>query len=368
MRPLPQLFTLILSAVCAIGVVDRANADPPRNVILCIGDGMGPEHVRAAGLYLHGEAGTLSFESFEAIGTVSTHAADDPITDSAAAGTAMASGQKVNNRVIAVAIPGDGRELPSILKQSQRAGKRVGMVTTTELTHATPAAFAANAPSRRQRDVIAKGYLRTKPDVMLGGGGAGMDADEAAEAGYTVVTNRAELEAAAEAGATPLCGLFGDGNMPYEYDDFAGAASNYETFPHLREMTMHAISLLEDDPDGFFLLVEGGRIDHAAHDHELERNIHETIEFDRTVAAIAAWAKGREDTLLIVTADHETGGMSIVSHAGQGEYPAVTWSTWDHTGVDVGVYATGQGARLFEGHCDNTTLPKLIGWADAIDR
>jgi len=280
----------------------------------------------------------------------------------------MASGRKVNNRVIGVALPGDGRPLPSILNQAQRAGKRVGMVTSTELTHATPASFAANAPLRSHREAIARGYLRTKPDVMLGGGGAGMDAAATAEAGYTVVTNRSELEAAAEAGRLPVCGLFGVGNMPYEYDDFAGDAENYETLPHLSEMTMHAIGLLEGDPDGFFLLVEGGRIDHAAHDHELERNIHETIEFDRTVAAIAEWAQGRDDTLVIVTADHETGGMSIVSHAGKGEYPQVTWSTWDHTGVDVGVYATGQGAQVFEGRCDNTDFPELIGRAGSVDR
>ncbi len=123
---------------------------------------------------------------------------------------------------------------------------------------------------------------------------------------------------------------------------------------------MTAIDLLEDNPNGFFLLVEGGRIDHAAHDHELERNIHETIEFDRTVRLITEWASGRDDTLIIVTADHETGGLAITGDSDRGEFPDVTWSTPDHTDVDVRVYATGPGANLFVGSHDNTDLPGLI--------
>lgn len=351
----------LLASFVGVLIAPAAGADPPRNVILCIGDGMGPEHVRAAGLYLHGEAGTLSFEAFPAQGHISTRAADNPITDSAASATAMATGHRVNNGVISVQLPGDGHTLTTVLERAQRAGKRVGLVTSTELTHATPAAFAAHTPWREERAAIARDYLqRSKPDVLLGGGGAGLFADDAKAAGYTVVENRSEMLDARRRRNMPLCGLFGSGNMPYEYDDHIGVAHVYTTFPHLHEMAMTAIDLLADNPDGFFLLVEGGRIDHAAHDHELERNIHETIEFDRTVRLITEWARGRDDTLIIVTADHEAGGMAITSDSDRGEFPDVTWSTPDHTDVDVGVYATGRGASLFVGSHDNTDLPGLI--------
>lgn len=336
-------------------------AKTPHNVILCIGDGMGPEHVRAASLYAHGREGALPFESFPAQGIMTVHAADDPITDSAASATAMATGRKVNNGVIAVAVPGPGHVLDTLLKRAQRDGKSVGLVTTTELTHATPAAFAAHTPSRKRRDVIARDYLtRTRPDVLLGGGGAGLYPDDARAAGYTVAQNRDELEQARADRGLPLCGLFGEGNMPYMHDDFIGDTNAYETLPTLSEMTMAAIDLLAEDPDGFFLVVEGGRIDHAAHDHEIDRNIHETIEFANTVEQIAHWMSGRDDSLLVITADHETGGMEIVAHEGEGHYPEVTWSTWHHTDVPVGIYALGRAAHLFEGIHENTHIPRLI--------
>lgn len=358
----------MLALLIGLSFGQPAPAEPPRNVILCIGDGMGPEHVRAAGMYLNGESGTLSFEAFAAQGLIATRSADNPITDSAAAATAMATGRKVNNGVIGVALPGDGEPLTTILERAQRSGKRVGLVTTTEMTHATPAAFAAHTPSRRQRSAIAADYLlRSKPDVLLGGSGAGLKAGAARAAGYMVVDDRAGMLKARRDACSPLCGLFGTGNMPYEYDDFTGSASVYQTLPHLNEMAMTAIDLLDDDPDGFFLMVEGGRIDQAAHKHLLEQNIYETIEFSRTVADIGEWARGRGDTLVIVTADHETGGMSIVDDKGAGEFPVVTWSTGGHTGVDVGVYATGHGASLFTGRHDNTELPGLIDQAGGTD-
>ena len=354
--------TSVLAALIgALALSVGAHAQSPRNVILCIGDGMGPEHVRAAGLYLNGEAGTLSFEAFPAQGTLSTGAANNPITDSAASATALATGRKVNTGVISVAVPGDGRPLTTILERAQQAGKRVGMVTTSELTHATTAAFAAHTRKRAERAAIAQDFLHmSRPDVLLGGGGAGMTAKNAIDAGYILAQSRSELFAAQRNKSLPLCGLFGIGNMPYEYEDFTGSAQMYRQYPHLREMTMTAIDLLDDDPDGFFLLVEGGRIDQAAHHQNIERTIHEMIEFARTVEEIVQWAKDRDDTLIIVTADHETGGLAITRENGKGEYPTATWSTWGHTPVDVGVYATGVGASLFSGSHDNADLPGLI--------
>ena len=143
----------------------------PTNVILFIGDGMGPEQVKAASHYA---GGPLSFERLPYHGRAMTWPASNPldVTDSAAAATAMATGMKVSNGVLSVAIPGDGRPLPTILEQFKQMGRSTGLVTTTYITHATPAAFAAHVASRDKHDLIAQDYLqRTRPDVMLGGGG-----------------------------------------------------------------------------------------------------------------------------------------------------------------------------------------------------
>ena len=327
----------------------------PRNVILFIGDGMGFEQVKAAGLYLHGETGTLSFESFPHAGAARTAAADAKITDSAASGTAMATGVKVNNGVISMAIPGDGRELETALEHWRRLGRSVGLVTTTAMTHATPAAFGAHEPSRANADQIARDYLdQTRPDVLLGGGGIGMSPDAAREAGYTVVTDRAGLLALDTDAVARLSGQFGESHLPYVYDGCDG------TLPRLPEMTATALAILGRNPEGFFLMVEGGRIDHAGHENHIERNVIETVEFDAAVREALEWTGSREDTLIVVTADHETGGLSVVEGRGQGQFPAVTWSTGNHTDADVPVYATGPNSESVTGVFENTGIFDIL--------
>ncbi|MHC4361460.1 MAG: alkaline phosphatase, partial [Planctomycetota bacterium] len=144
-------------------------------------------------------------------------------------------------------------------------------------------------------------------------------------------------------------GQFGDGYLPYEYDGLG-------SLPHLSEMTAVALDILDNDPDGFFLMVEGGRIDHAGHSRNIRRNIHETIEFGNAVQQVIDWATGRADTLIIVTADHETGGLTVTKNNGAGNYPSVTWSTGSHTAADVPVYAWGANARFVSGIIDNTEI------------
>ena len=146
-----------------------------RNVILCIGDGMGFEQVRAAGCFANGAAGTLAFEGLPYQGQVTTRSANAAVTDSAASATAMATGQKVDNGVISMAYPGNHGELETLLEFFRDRGKRTGLVTTTYMTHATPAAFGAHEPSRSNTSQIAADYLnQTLPTVLLGGGGNGM--------------------------------------------------------------------------------------------------------------------------------------------------------------------------------------------------
>ena len=326
----------------------------PTNVIFCIGDGMGFEKVKAAGMYAYGEVGGLSFEGFPYQGEVTTHSADSPTTDSAAAATAMATGSKVNNGVISTALPGDGRELYTLLECFKDQGKSTGLVSTTFITHATPAAFGAHEPQRGNLAEIAEDYLnQTRPNVLLGGGGNGMTDAAAEAASYTVVTNRDGLLALDTDNITRVSGQFGDTNLPYEFDGLGD-------LPHLSEMTTAALKILTKNPTGFFLMIEGGRIDHAGHSNDIERNVYETLEFSRTVQVATDWVQGRTDTLIIVTADHETGGLKVLENNGIGVFPTVSWSTGGHTTTNIPVYAWGPNAACISGVMDNTDFFNVV--------
>jgi alkaline phosphatase len=320
-----------------------------KNVILFIGDGMGPEQVKAAGMFEHGEAGTLSFESFPYTSSMTTHAALGTITDSAAAATAMATGTKVLVGVISMTIPGDGNNLQTVLEVSQESGMSSGLVSTAFISHATSAAFGAHEVSRNNYTAIVGDYLNDARPNVLFGGAEHMTPALAEEAGYTVVTDAFEMLALDTESATFVSGQFGSGHMPYEFNG-TGA------LPHLSEMTSTALHILDNDPEGFFLMVEGGRIDHAGHGNDIERTIGETIEFSRAVQVALDWAAGRDDTLIIVTADHETGGLTVLQNNGQGVIPTVTWSTTEHTADEVPVYGWGVNAASVVDVMDNTDI------------
>ncbi|MBT3274560.1 MAG: alkaline phosphatase [Spirochaetales bacterium] len=325
----------------------------PKNIILFIGDGMGPEQVKAAGYFANGAAGTLSFESLPYQGEVTTASATLGVTDSAAAATAMATGTKVYNGVISQRTPGDGGSLETLLELAKGRGLGTGLVTTTYMTHATPAAFGAHTASRSNLDEIAADYLTgSMPDVLLGGGANSMTPSAALLAGYAVVGTAAEL-ISHSATLMPLSGQFGDTNLPYEYDGLGN-------LPHLTEMVTKALDMLSGFTDGFFLMAEGGKIDHAGHINDLARNIYETIEFSNAVEVAVTWAESHPDTVIVVTADHETGGLTVIENNGIGVLPTVTWSTGGHTGVNVPVYASGPGGENFVGVVDNTDVYHII--------
>ena len=327
-----------------------ACSGPPKNVILFIGDGMGFEHVKATGMYANGEAGTLCFEKFNHKAHMTTYSANNEITDSAAAGTAMATGHKVNNHVISMAIPGDGSELDTMLEYFKSRGKSVGLVTTTPMTHATPAVFAAHEPTRNNLKEIADDYItQTRPDVLFGGGGQGMSPDATRQAGYTVVTTVEEFSSLNTEDAEMVCGLFSKDVIPYKLDGIS-------PLPPLAQMTSKALNILDNNPNGFFLMVEGGRIDWAGHANDLDGVVQETVEFDKAIAQMLEWAKGRSDTLVIVTADHETGGLAVVKNNGKGNLPDVTWSTGNHTATKVPAYAIGPNAEMVTDTIDNTDI------------
>jgi alkaline phosphatase len=313
---------------------------------------MGFEQVKAASYYKYGIKGNLSFEHFTIKGNVTTYSADNKVTDSAAAATAISTGVKVKNK--AISFGSEGEELTTILEMYKGCSKNTGLVTSAFITHATPASFAAHEENRNSYKKIPKDYFsQTKPDLIFGGGHGGINVEEAENAGYTLITDRESFEKLDTESAQATLAIFGKNHMPYEFDD------NSE-YPHLSEMAIKALNIL-DNNDGFFLMIESGRIDHAGHDKKIERNIFETIEFSKTVDAILEWAKDNPQTLIIVTADHETGGLIVKNNKGKGEFPDIEWSSGGgHTASDVPIYSWGIGAEVFEGTLDNTDIFKRI--------
>ncbi len=344
---------------------DSTELKGPKNVILFIGDGMGTEQVKAAGMFAYWEEGTLFFESFPYQAVVTNHTAlEGQVTDSAAAATAMATGQKVANGVISKAIPGDEKDLETVLEQFKAAGRMTGLVTTAYITHATPAAFGAHTDSRGNYSEIASDYLsRTRPNLLFGGAdanGGGMTKKAARAAGYVVVENREQLKALQAGVDKHVSGQFGRGNMPYEFYYSMGQDKAYDSLPHLSEMTAKALELLSASENGFFLLVEGGRIDHACHDNDLAAAVFETIEFDTAISVAWQWAKMRDDTLILVTADHETGGLKVLKNNGENKFPTVSWENGHHTPVPVTLYGWGADAEKVSGQLDNTDIYRII--------
>jgi alkaline phosphatase len=350
---LKKTFAVVLLGVIGWGCLVEA---APKNVIIFVGDGMGPQQVKAGGIYVYGAAGSLSFESLPYQGELTTYQYGGSITDSAAAATAIATGYKVNGGVISMAYPGyppdypEGSELPTLLEYFKTLGKSTGLASTAYLTDATPAGFGAHEPSRSNYSLIAGDYLnQTQPNVLFGGGANGMSRSSAEAAGYTVVEDKTGMLTLDTESVTRVSGQFGSTDLPYEYDGLGN-------LPHLSEMTTTALNILDNDPDGFFLMVEGGRIDDACHSNDLTRTIPEVSEFANAVQVAINWAAGRNDTLIIVAADHETGGLTVLSNNGIGNYPDVSWAGTGHTATNVPAYAWGVNAGFVSGTLNNTDI------------
>ncbi len=328
-------------------------SNPPRNVIFLIADGMGPVHERAASLYLHGEPGRLRMHQAPVSGMMTTHAADAEITDSAASATAFATGQKANYEAVSVH-PETGLPLRTVLEDYQEAGYATGLVTTSRISHATPAAFFAHVPSRYDERLIVDQLLERKPTLIFGGGTRGLTQRRLTAAGYTTTETEAEMRRLG-ADESPWAMIYGRGHVPYVSDGLGAA-------PELSEMTEVALRLLENSEPGFFLMIEGARIDHASHNNDLIRMLPEMAGFDDALGVVLEWAENREDTLVFLTADHECGGLEIVAEAPRRQLSEVTWSTTGHTAVPVNFYAWGPFADRASAIRDNVDVYPLIRW------
>jgi alkaline phosphatase len=299
------LTALFSTQLWAAGVED--DLAPAKNVIVLIGDGMGFGAMELGRIMEYGTDGQLNIQRINTVGLMTTNPADGVVTDSAAAGTALAASTKTLNGSIGV--DADKNPVESIAEYYQNFGKSIGLISTNTVDDATPAAFGAHVASRDGKSEIVRDYYDSQWDVILGGGTKyfGPDKQNGVDmiekfiaAGYTYVTERDALAAAPDSGK--LLGLFTPSYMNY-ISDLEEYQSNE---PSLREMTMKALDILSKDEDGFFLMSEGARIDHAAHAGDATAVWLEMIEFDNTVQYCLEWAAERGDTLVVVTADHQT--------------------------------------------------------------
>ncbi len=338
----------------------------PTNIILMIGDGMGPVQEEAARLY---SGAALAWDAAPFQAQVTTDSLGGT-TDSAAAASAIATGQKYFN--FAISQNFDGTMPTTSLEVAASRGKRTGLVTTSYIEDASTAAFGAHAATRFFYDDITTDYLTSsRPNVLFGSTqpgdqftGPGIDPTRAANAGYQVATNRAELLAIDPTTATHVSGQFGQFEMPFEWDQAQGNTNFFDTNPFLSEMASVALSVLSQDPDGFQLVIEHEGIDVSGHNdgnpsNRIGANVFSTLEFSNTVQTVLDWIAARPDptdTLLIVTADHETGGLQITNDNGPGNLPTVTWLGTDHTSTNVNAYAWGPNSDAVTGTIDNTDL------------
>lgn len=318
-----------------------------KNIILLIGDGMGITQLYAG--YTHNK-GQLNVLRCNYIGIQTTYSNNKYITDSGASGTALSSGKKTNNKMVGVGP--DSLKYQSILEIAEKNNLATGLVVTSSITDATPAAFYAHQPFRDNFENIASDLIASGIDVFVGGGRKYFTnrsdnknlVDTLMNCGYQV---KYTLEDIKTVKSGKLAGLTSESNSPRHIDgrgDF------------LSEVAKTAIDILCQDKDGFFLMVEGSQIDWGGHNNDADYVISEVVDFDKAVKVALDFAEKNKETLVIVTADHETGGLSIVNGDLNSGKTEIDFSTSDHTGVWVPVYSFGPKAETFSGFYDNTDI------------
>lgn len=334
-----------------------------RNVIVMIGDGMGFSILGFAQLHneaLNGPPLRLGEAMSRGhVGIVNTRSATHLVTDSAAAATAMGTGVRTKNDV--VGMDAEGRPLANVFELAQARGLAVGAVTTDRLGGATPGGFTAHASNRRQTALILSQQIQAKIPVLLGGGAADVDMEQAKQAGYFVMTDKKKLLSPAARKKPLWLGVFHSTDMPY-------IAERDAQDPSLPEMAGAALEKLSQDPEGFLLLIEGGRIDHAAHANLTREAIEEYLEFDRTLGLVLDFIERHPDTTVFLTADHDTGGGGLTKNDDEGypkpgSFPAernAVWLSHNHTAEPVILVGLGPDGAGASGWHDNTRVFTLV--------
>ncbi|MDX6016738.1 MULTISPECIES: alkaline phosphatase [Shewanella] len=393
----------------------------PQNIVIMVGDGMGPAYTSAY-RYFKDNPDTEEIEQtvFDRllVGMASTYPArvSGYVTDSAAAATALATGVKSYNG--AISVDTQKQPIPTIMEKAKQRGMSTGVAVTSQINHATPAAFLSHSESRKHYVELANKYLETDADVMLGGGQKYFDQELLAKfdaKGYQILQEFSALESITQ---PKVMGLFAEVQLPWVLDDKDGH--------RLSTMTGKALELLSQNNNGFVLLVEGSLIDWAGHNNDIAAAMAEMDEFARTMEVVEQFVRQNPNTLMVATADHNTGGLSIGSKGKYAWNPEVLkglsasidtlaaaaltaedwqaplaqglgfelepalleqlakarmqgketlasaikqevdrrsntgWTTGGHTGTDVQVFAAGPGAELFIGNQDNTDIASKL--------
>jgi alkaline phosphatase len=322
----------------------------PKNVIMMIGDGMGVSEV-FAGLTANG--GRLFLDNFKHIGFSKTQSSDNYITDSAAGGTALSSGVKTYNG--AIGVNSDTVAVKTILEMAEEKGMATGLVSTSAITHATPASYIAHQGSRGSYEDIAADFLKTDIDVFIGGGWKHFTqradkrdlSTELQKKGYRVLR---DMDQIAQVKSGRLAGLTAD--------DHNNPVPNREM--NLPLSTQTALNILSQNKQGFFIMIEGSQIDWGGHQNNTGYIVREMLDFDRAIGKALDFAASDEETLIIVTADHETGGMGIAGGNMKTGMVKGAFTSGDHTGVMVPIFSYGPGAENFTGIMENTDIAKNI--------
>ncbi|MDA8958002.1 alkaline phosphatase [Gammaproteobacteria bacterium] len=314
-----------------------------KNIILFIGDGMGPNQVALARFSVGGANHRLSFENFPVTGIVLNHSAENLYTDSAASATTWAAGVKTKNGYLSV--DSDNKFLPTIPELLSTKGYLTGLVATSSITHATPAAFYAHINSRSKHKKIAEMLVESDIAIALGGGSEFFKRPLSNEAIH-IINNEDSLDEDNLIEYSRVLGLFGEDGLDRRLSP-----------PTQLKMTETALDFLDSKTlncPGFFLMSEGSQIDWAGHDNNVKYMLAEFADFDDSIAAAIEFAKQDKETLILVTADHATGGL--VLQKPRGSSIRAQWTTTSHDLSSINIYAYGPGAEKFSGVMDNTEI------------
>lgn len=336
-------FLLLLFFSANISVYSKPKTDSIpkiKNIIFMIGDGMGVAQIYAG---YTANKGSLNLEKFKCIGFSITNSSSNYITESAAGATAFSIGEKTHNG--AIGVDSNNKAKPTILEIAKKNGLATGLVVTTDVTDATPSAFVAHVPSREMQQQIAADYVKSGVDIFIGAGkehfadsknGKSL-IDELKKKHYQVLYNVNDI---LKVKSGKIAGL-----LPEKKANERGN--------QLSETAMKTIEILNQKPKGFFLMIEGSKIDDAGHANDLPWLTSEMIDFDNTIGKVLEFAKKDGHTLVVVTADHETGGLTLTGGDIKTGKVEGKFSTDDHTSVMVPVFAYGPGAEAFMGIYQN---------------
>lgn len=353
-------------------------AATPKNLIYIIADGMGPSVVTATRIYARGSKGGIELDKFKQIGLVKTYSADDFVTDSAASATALATGVKTFNK--AIGVDSKKKNLKTVLDYAREKNLHTGIITTTSITHATPASFYAHHDNRNEEKIIAAQLPLTDADFVMGGGSKFFNKNLLAELtkkGFTITTTKDELAGADL--SKKVIGLYSKNHLPYKslrvQEKYLG--------PDLSQMVQWGIKHFKNIKKNYVLIVEAGRIDHALHDNDTKNALDEAVELNETINKIRSLVD--PETLIVVTSDHDTGGIALSGYGEVGKVKGteflgktkdgrsfVTYATGPgkqsvhksyqayHTAADVLIFSEGNGSENFGGVMNNTDIFKRI--------